>query len=100
LVTKTKRHQHEDTVSVGADIPVFDHEFEYTFSMQLRYNYRLYPAPGQQIAFARAFGRARVVFNDALAAREAAHQAGEPYIADAQLSARLTAIKATPAGHS
>ena len=38
--------------------------------MQLRYNYRLYPASGQQIAFARAFGCARVVFNDALAARE------------------------------
>jgi putative transposase len=36
-----------------------------------------------------------VVFNDALAAREAAHQAGEPYPTDAQLSARLTASKAT-----
>src|SRR5262252_5377453 len=64
--------------------------------MQLRYNYRLYPVPGQQIALARAFGCARVVFNDALAAREAAHQAGEPYLTDAQLSARLTASKATP----
>ena len=64
--------------------------------MILRYNYRLYPASGQQIAFARAFGCARVVFNDALAAREAAHQAGEPYITDAQLSTRLTAIKAAP----
>jgi len=40
--------------------------------MHLRYNYRLYPAPGQQIALARAFGCARVVFNDALAAQEAA----------------------------
>ena len=40
----------------GADVPVFGHEFEYAFSMQLRYNYRLYPAPGQQIALARAFG--------------------------------------------
>ena len=64
--------------------------------MWLRYNYRLYPAPGQQIALARAFGCARVVYNDALAAREAAHEAGEPYPTDAQLSARLTAIKATP----
>jgi putative transposase len=64
--------------------------------MLLRYNYRLYPARGQRIALARAFGCARVVFNDALAAREAAHQAGGRYLTDAQLSARLTAVKATP----
>jgi putative transposase len=63
--------------------------------MQLRYNYRLYPAPGQRIALARAFGCARVVFNDALAAREAAHGAGLPYVTDVELSARLTAAKAT-----
>jgi putative transposase len=35
------------------------------------------------------------VYNDALAAREAAYEAGEPYPTDAQLSARLTASKAT-----
>jgi putative transposase len=70
--------------------------FEYAFNMQVRYNYRLYPAPGQQIALPRAFGCARVVFNDGLRAREAAHQAGEPYLTDGQLSARLTASKATP----
>jgi len=64
--------------------------------MRLRYNYRLYPAPGQRIALARAFGCARVVFNDGLRAREAAYEAGEPYLTDAQLSARLTATKATP----
>jgi putative transposase len=86
----------EDTVPARADVPIFGHEFEYNFNMQLRYNYRLDPSPGQRIALARAFGCARVVFNDALAAREAAHQAGEPYITDAQLSARLTAAKATP----
>ena len=37
-----------------------------------------------------------MVFNDALAARREAHQAGLPYPADAELSARLTAAKATP----
>jgi putative transposase len=37
-----------------------------------------------------------VVFNDALAARMAAHEAGEPYITDAALSAQLTASKRTP----
>ncbi len=64
--------------------------------MQLRYNYRLYPTPGQQNALARAFGCARVVFNDALRARQEAHAAGQPYFTDAELSARLTAAKATP----
>jgi len=64
--------------------------------MLLRYRYRLSPELGQQVALARAFGCARVVFNDALAARESARQAGEPYLTDARLSARLTAAKATP----
>ena len=64
--------------------------------MQLRYNYRLHPAPVQRHALARAFRCARVVFNDALAAREAAYQVGEPYLTDAQVSARLSALKATP----
>ena len=64
--------------------------------MQLRYNYRLYPAPRQREALARAFGCARVVFNDALAARQDAHAAGRPYLTDGELSARLTAAKATP----
>ena len=64
--------------------------------MQLRYSYRLYPTPGQRSTLARAFGCARVVFNDALAAREAAYKAGEPYIPDAALSKRLTVSKRTP----
>ena len=63
--------------------------------MQLRYNYRLYPALRQRQALARAFGCARVVFNDALAARQDAHAAGRPYLTDGDLSARLTAAKAT-----
>jgi IS605 OrfB family transposase len=37
-----------------------------------------------------------VVFNDALAARQAAHKAGEPYITDAAMSATLTASKDSP----
>ena len=64
--------------------------------MQLRYNYRLYPTRGQRSALARAFGCARVVFNDALRLREQAHQAGLPYVTDADSSARLTAVKTTP----
>ena len=64
--------------------------------MLVRYRYRLYPTPGQQQALARVFGRARVVFNDALRTRQQAHEAGLPHITDAELSARLTACKATP----
>jgi transposase len=63
--------------------------------VQLRYNYRLYPSPGQRQSLARAFGCARVVFNDGLRARQEAHAAGLPYISDAELSSRLTAVKAT-----
>ncbi len=37
-----------------------------------------------------------MVFNDGLRAREEAHDAGLPYITDRELSARLTAVKATP----
>ena len=64
--------------------------------MQLRYNYRLDPRPRHRAALGKAFGCARVVFNDGLAARREAHQAGQPYLTDAELSARLTAVKATP----
>jgi putative transposase len=61
----------------------------------LRYNYRLDPWPRHQDAFAKAFGCTRVVFNDGLAARQEAHEAGQPYVTDAELSARLTAAKQT-----
>jgi putative transposase len=64
--------------------------------VQLRYSYRLYPTAAQRQALAIAFGCARVVFNDALAARQAAFEAGEPYITDAAMSARLTEAKAVP----
>ena len=69
---------------------------KYDRDVQLRYNYRLYPTPGQRAALARAFGCARVVFNDALRARQEAFAAGLPYLTDAQVSAQLTAAKATP----
>jgi putative transposase len=69
---------------------------EYGNHVYLRYSYRLYPDGPQREALARAFGCARVVFNDALAARRAAYAAGEPYITDAALSAALTASKRAP----
>jgi putative transposase len=87
--------QDDDTVPVGADVPVSVYSNKYSVFVQLRYRFRLYPSPGQQQALARAFGCARVVFNDALAARRDAHAAGLPYLTDAELSARLTASKVT-----
>ncbi|MEV0057595.1 RNA-guided endonuclease TnpB family protein [Saccharopolyspora shandongensis] len=57
--------------------------------MRLRYNFRLYPTPGQQTALARAFGCARVVFNDAIAARRDAHAEGRPAPKAGELSKRL-----------
>ena len=80
----------------SAHVPVSGHETNYTERVQLRYNYRLYPTPGQRQALARAFGCARVVFNDGLRARQEAYEAGLAYLTDAELSARLTAAKATP----
>ncbi|WP_433412646.1 RNA-guided endonuclease InsQ/TnpB family protein [Microtetraspora malaysiensis] len=65
--------------------------------MQLRYNVRLYPTPGQRAVLARAFGCARVVFNDGLRARQEAHDAGLSYICDSDLSKWvITEAKTTP----
>ena len=47
--------------------------------MQVRYRYRLYPHPHQQAAPARAFGYARVVWNDALALSQYLYKRGEKY---------------------
>jgi putative transposase len=46
--------------------------------MLVRYRYRIDPTAAQRQALARAFGCARVVYNDALAERRRASQAGEP----------------------
>ncbi len=65
--------------------------------MQLRYNFRLYPTPGQRAALAKAFGCARVVFNDGLRTRQDAHAAGLAYISDGDLSKQvITQAKKTP----
>ncbi|MFD9401530.1 RNA-guided endonuclease InsQ/TnpB family protein [Streptomyces sp. NPDC060011] len=57
--------------------------------MQLRYSFRLYPDTSQQEALARAFGCARVVFNDAVRAREEARKAEQSFPTGAELSKRL-----------
>jgi hypothetical protein len=90
------KHSVENTVFASADVAGIGHETKYAVGVQLRYNYRLYPAPVQRAALARAFGCARVVFNDGLRIRQQAHAAGLPYPSDAKLSARLAAAKAAP----
>ncbi|MDX3388374.1 transposase, partial [Streptomyces niveiscabiei] len=58
--------------------------------------YRAYPDASQRRALARAFGCARVVWNDCLRDRKEAHAAGLPYVTSAELSRlRITQAKHT-----
>jgi putative transposase len=64
--------------------------------MLVRYRYRIDPTPGQRQALARAFGCARVVYNDAITERRRAFQAGES-ISDTEVQRRvITQAKRTP----
>ena len=64
--------------------------------MIVRYRYRVYPGPRQEMMLARTFGCAQVVFNDALRVRDAAHAAGEK-VSDTEVQRRvITLAKATP----
>ncbi|NUS85266.1 MAG: transposase [Streptomyces sp.] len=65
--------------------------------MKLRYNFRVYPSPSQRGSLARAFGCARVVWNDALRLRRDAYAKGLPRPAAAELSKQvITEAKKTP----
>jgi putative transposase len=59
--------------------------------VQVRYRYRVYPSPGQQQALARAFGCARVVYNDCLRLRDACHAAGEK-VSDTEVQRRVITL--------
>jgi putative transposase len=64
--------------------------------VHLRYSYRIYPTAAQRRALARTFGCARVVYNDALAARQQARRDGLPYPKSADLQKLvITAAKKT-----
>ena len=64
--------------------------------VQVRYRYRIYPSSGQQQALARAFGCARVVYNDCLRVRDQAYAVGEK-ISDTDVQRRvITLAKLTP----
>jgi putative transposase len=65
--------------------------------VRLRYRYRLDPTPVQRRALARAFGCARVVYNDGLKLRQDAYRTGLAFIGDAELSRLVvTLAKQTP----
>jgi putative transposase len=64
--------------------------------MLVRYRFRIEPTPWQRQALARAFGCARVVYNDALAERQRAYHAGEK-LSDTEVQRRvITLAKSTP----
>jgi putative transposase len=64
--------------------------------MLVRYRYRIDPTPRQRQALARAFGCARVVYNDAVAERKRAYRAGEK-LSDTEIQRRVvTLAKSTP----
>jgi putative transposase len=64
--------------------------------MLVRYRYRIEPTAAERLALARAFGCARVVYNDALIERQRAYQAGEK-LTDAEVQRRVvTLAKSTP----
>ena len=65
--------------------------------MQLRYQYRIKPTAKQRQALARAFGCARVVYNDGLRLREDSFKSGLPFITDGELLRLVTTeAKKTP----
>src|SRR5215218_9620629 len=59
--------------------------------MLVRYRYRLDPTPSQRQALARAFGCARVVYNDALYERERAHQTSKE-LSDTEIQRRVITL--------
>jgi putative transposase len=62
----------------------------------VRYRYCIYPTPGQKQGLARAFGCARVVYNDCLRLRDGCHARGEK-ISDTEVQRRVvTLAKHTP----
>jgi putative transposase len=59
--------------------------------VQVRYRYRIYPAPGQLQQLARLFGCTRVVYNDCLRLREQCHTAGER-VTDSEVQHRVVTL--------
>jgi putative transposase len=78
--------EHENTVPTSTDLTASEHTTTYDAKVQLRYNFRLDPTPGQRTALAKTFGCARWVYNEALRQRKDAHERGEGWIAGGKLA--------------
>ena len=77
-------------------IVILSHRPNILSGMLVRYRYRIDPAPAQRIALAKAFGCARVVYNDALRARQDTYAAGGK-LSDTEVQRRvITVAKQTP----
>ncbi len=65
--------------------------------VKLRYQFRLYPSAPQRTELAKAFGCARVFYNDALRLRQHAYQQGKPLPSLTELAKQvITEAKKTP----
>jgi putative transposase len=97
LVPKTDcAGQARENVSVSSVVVGLSHPGHMFGGMLVRYRYRIEPTPAQRQALARAFGCARVVYNDALIERQRAYQAGEK-LSDTEVQRRvITQAKCTP----
>src|SRR5215204_984455 len=68
--------ERRDDVSASTVVVLLSHRPSILSGMLVRYRYRIDPTPAQRQALARAFGCARVVYNDALAERRRAYWPG------------------------
>jgi IS605 OrfB family transposase len=97
-VRNTKKAWSAKTlVAASTDGLVLSHEPSILGAMRLRYRFRVQPTPAQREALAKAFGCARVVYNDGLRLREEAYMAGLPWVSDGNLVRLVTTeAKRTP----
>jgi transposase len=93
-------HAERGTRERGADLRGWARSVAsttHTGWLHLRYRYRIEPTGEQRQGLAKAFGCARVVYNDGLRLREDAYKAGLPFIADGELLRLVTTeAKKTP----
>jgi putative transposase len=83
--------ERRDDVSASTVVVILSHRPHMLGGMLVRYRYRIDPTPGQRQALARAFGCARVVYNDALAERQRAFAAGEK-LSDSEVQRRVVTL--------
>ena len=77
--------------SASTIVVILSHRPHMLGGMLVRYRYRIDPTPSQRQALARAFGCARVIYNDALAERQRAFAAGEN-LSDSEVQRRVVTL--------